>query len=177
MKKIAIVLALFLLVGIISAFAQNSFTVDLSKLPAVRNEGPLTPSPGGGAPYGFWKIDFPEGTFPANLPWAEYNRIRVVFKYFRSNGQEIRQGQSNCMVVIAYNPNGDLEGPPTSPGPNTPVKIFNVGGANGTIRVSSEAGAPITPLRQAPGAIVLQRQGNTAVATIELAELTFFKAE
>ena len=176
MKKIAIALVLCLAV-IGTAVAQDSFTVDLSKLPAVKNEGRLTPAPGGGNDYAFFKIDFPEGTFPEDLPWASYDRIRVIFKYFRSNGAEIRQGNSNCMVVVAYDPNGDLEGPPQSPGPNTPVKIFNVGGANGNVRVSSPAGAPIRPLTRAPGAILLQRQGNPSVATIELVELTFFKAQ
>jgi hypothetical protein len=181
MKKIAIVLVLFLLVGIVGVFAQDSFRVDISKLPGATPEGTvrstsMTPSKGGGAPYAYFKIDFPEGTFPADLPWANYNRIRVVFKYYRANGAEIRQGNGNAMVVIAYDPNGDLEGPPQSAGPNTPVKIFNVGGnQNAGGPVSSEGGSRITPLTRAPGAILLQRNGNSAVASIELVELTFFK--
>jgi hypothetical protein len=172
MKKFVIILALFLIVGAISVFAQDSFTVNLSQLPAVRNPEPIE------SPYGAFMIEFPEGIFPANLPWAQYNRIRVVFKYFRANGTtEVRQGNENAFVVLVYDPNGDVSGPPQGPGPNTPVKIFNVGGNNNaTGAVSSEGGAGITPLTKAPGAIMLQRQGpSTPVRYIELVELTFFK--
>ena len=186
MKKIAIVLVLCLLVvGI--AVAQDSVTVDISKLEGavpslsgdgtmvVRNQSRLTPSPGGGNDYAFWIQTLPEGTFPADAPWATYDKIRVKFRYYRANGNAIRQGNSNCMVVIMYDAAGDSEGPPQGPGPNTPVKIFNVGGANGNVRISSPAGAPIRPLTKAPGGIVMQRQGNSSIATIELEELTFFK--
>ena len=170
MKRIGIVLVLSLIV-VGAAVAQDSFTVDLSKLGEVRNSEPIA------TPYGAFMINFPEGTFPANLPWSQYNRIRVVFKYFRSNGNEIRQGNENAFVVLVYDPTGDIAGPPQGPGPNTPVKIFNVGGSNNRSgAVSSEAGAGITPLTRAPGAIMLQRQGEgSAVRFIELVELTFFK--
>ena len=186
MKKIAIALLLCLLV-VGMAVAQDSVTVDISKLPGavpslngdgtivVRNQNRLTPSPGGGNDYAFWIQALPEGTFPADAPWSTYDKIRVVFRYYRSNGNEIRQGNSNCMVVVMYDPAGDSEGPANGPGPNTPVKIFNVGGANGNVRVSSPAGSTIRPLTKAPGGIVMQRQGNGSVATIELVELTFFK--
>jgi len=170
MKKIAIALVLCLIV-IGTVAAQDSFTVDLSKLGEVRNPEPIT------TPYGAFTILFPEGTFPENLPWSTYNRIRVVFKYFRANGAEIRQGNENAFVVVVYDPKGDVAGPPQGPGPNTPVKIFNVGGSNNRSgAVSSPAGAGITPLTKAPGAIMLQRQGDgSAVRFIELVELTFFK--
>jgi len=186
MKKITIVLALFLIVGVIGAFAQDSFTVDLSKLanaqPSLNGDGTIvvrstaiSPSRGGGAAYGFYQVDFPAGTFPANLPWADYNRCRVVLRYYRSNGNEIRQGASQAGITIAYDRNGSFEENDTGPGPNTPVKFWNVGGANGNQRPSSEAGQSIRPLTRAPEAMWLQRQGNTSVATIELVELTFFK--
>ena len=126
MKKIAILIVLCLIV-VGAVAAQDSFTVDLSKLGEVRNPEPIN------SPYGAYTILFPEDTFPANLPWSQYNRIRVVYKYFRGNGNEIRQGNENAFVVLVYDPNGDVAGPPQGPGPNTPVKIFNVGGANGKI--------------------------------------------
>ncbi|MDR2964677.1 MAG: hypothetical protein LBU88_02760 [Treponema sp.] len=170
MKKFAIALVLCLIVTA-GVFAQDSFTVDLSKLGELKNSEPIN------TPYGMFVINFPEGTFPANLPWAQYNRIRVIFKYFRANGAEVRQGNENAFVVLVYDPNGDVAGPPQGPGPNTPVKIFNVGGSNNRSgAISSPAGAGITPLTQAPGAILLQRQGpDSPVRFIELVELTFFK--
>ena len=167
MKKAVIFLVLcFIVVG--GLFAQ-SFTVDLSKLPSVRNTEPITSS------YGFHKIDFPEGTFPEDLDWTRFNRVRVKFDYFRANGGVVRQGNSNAMVVFAYDPDGDMAGPPMGPGPNTPIKIFNVGGANGNIRVSSEAGAPIS-IERAPGCVLLQREGpDSPVRFIEVKEITFFR--
>jgi len=175
MKKITIILALFLLVGVISAFAQDSFTVNLSKLPVKSDK--ITPAKRGGSAYGFYKIVFPAGTFPANLPWDKYNRIRVVFKYYKADGTEIAQSNDQAMVVLLYDPDGKYEENDNGAGPNTPVKIFNVGGANGKEKVSSPAGAFIKPLTKAPGAILLQRQGKTSVAAIELIELTFFVAK
>jgi len=172
MKKITMVLALFLLVGVISAFAQDSFTVDLSKLPVKSDK--ITPAKRGGSAYGFYKINFPAGTFPASLPWNKYNKIRVVYKYYGKDGAELPQSNNKAMVVLLYDPEGKYEEKDNGPGPNTPVKIFNVGGANGSQKVSSPDGAPITPLTQAPGAILLQRQGSESVACIELIELTFF---
>ena len=167
MKKIAVALVLCLIVAG-GLFAQ-SFTVDLSKLPAVRNPEPID------SPYGLFKVNFPDGTFPADLDWRAFNRIRVVYQYFRANGAEIRQGNNNAMVVFAYDPEGDLAGPPQGPGPNTPIKIFNVGGANGSTRPSGEDGAPIS-IARAPGCILLQRQGpDSPVRFIELKEITFFR--
>jgi hypothetical protein len=172
MKKITMFLALFVLVGVIGAFAQNSFTVKLSGLPVKSDK--ITPAKRGGPGYGFYKIVFPAGTFPADLPWAKYNRIRVVFKYYKSDGTEIPQGNDKAMVVLLYDPDGKYEENDNGAGPNTPVKIFNVGGANGDVKVSSADGAFIKPLTKAPGAILLQRQGSSSVAAIELVELTFF---
>jgi hypothetical protein len=175
MKKITMILGFFLLVGVIGAFAQESFTVNLSKLPVKSDK--ITAARKGGDAYGFYKIVFPAGTFPADLPWAKYNRIKVVYKYYKKDGTEIAQGNDQAMVVLLYDPDGKYEENDNGPGPNTPVKIFNVGGANGKEKVSSPEGSFIKPLTKAPGAILLQRQGKTSVGTIELIELTFFTAK
>ena len=183
MKKIAIALVLCLIV-VGGLFAQDySFSVNIDRLKAqvpIRNEHPL----GSGryvarnTAYEWYFLEFPADTFPANLQWSRFNRVRVVLKYFRANGQEIRQGSNNAMVVFVYDPKGDHEGPPQTPGPNTPIKIFNVGGANGNFRPSGESGAVINPpLNRAPGGMTLQKQGpDSPVRFIELQEITFFEA-
>jgi hypothetical protein len=104
---------------------------------------------------------------PADV--TKFNRVSVNAKYFNEKGDEIAQGDGKVMVVLAYDPAGDLEGPEMGAGPNTPIKEFNVGGVSGT--VSTEKGVRVN-LKQAPGAILLQA-ADPAVKFIEIQSVVF----
>jgi len=98
-----------------------------------------------------------------------YSRVTIKCKYFNSDGEEIPQGDSQAMVVMAYDINGDLEGPEMGAGRNTPLKEFNIGGFSG--QVSTDRGTRII-LSQNPGGILFQCS-NASVKFIEVTEVTF----
>jgi hypothetical protein len=98
-----------------------------------------------------------------------FNRVTINAKYYNEKGDEIAQGDGKVMVVLVYDPAGDLEGPEMGPGKNTPIKEFNVGGFSGL--VSTDKGVRVN-LTQVPGAILLQA-ADASVKFIELTQVTF----
>jgi hypothetical protein len=135
------------------------FSVDLSTLPFVRNTDPIP------AQWGDFFIPLP----PIPVDVTQYSRITIRAKYFDAGGAEITQGDGNIMVVVIYDPEGDWRGPELGPGPNTPLKEFNVGGFSG--HVSSDRGVR-TRLARAPGGLLFQTS-NSDVKFIELTEFVF----
>jgi hypothetical protein len=163
MKKLAVTLTLFLIVmGSVSLFAQDRLTVDLKTLPLTKNATAFTKN------YDDLLITFP--AWPATVNWTSFDRIIVKVKYFDANNREIRQGDTKAMVTLVYDPNGDLRGPDMGAGPNTPLKVFNVGGTSSPISGNGSA----IRLTQAPGAILFQNS-DANVKFIEVQEITFFK--
>jgi len=164
MKKIGLIfLALFLVVGAVSLFAQDRLTVDLSTLPATKNDTPFAKN------YDDFLIRFP--AWPASINWANFNRVVVKAKYFNADGSERRQADGEAMVSLIYDLSGDIRGPDSGPGPNTPLKQFNVGGGSGSIH--RDAGSAVR-LTKAPEGILFQNS-NVNVKFIEVTEITFFK--
>jgi len=108
--------------------------------------------------------------FPADMPdITGYQRVTIKCKYFNGDGEEIMQGDSNAMVSLVYDLNGDLRGPAMGAGPNTPLKEFNVGGFSG--QVSTDRGMRVA-LSKNPAAILFQNS-NAGVKFIEVTEITF----
>jgi hypothetical protein len=149
--------------GSVSLFAQDRLTIDLKTLPLTRNATAFTKN---------WDdllIEFP--AWPASVNWTNFNRVVVKVKYFDADNKEIAQSDSRVQVVLIYDPKGDIRGPENGPGPNTPLKVQNVGG--GSSSISRDTGTALR-LTQAPGAILFQNN-TTAVRFIEVTEITFFK--
>jgi len=147
-----------------SVFAQDRLTVDLKTLPMTRNATAFTKD---------WEdflVEFP--AFPATINWNNFNRVIVKTKYFDASNKEIQQSDSKVMVTLIYDPKGDIRGPDMGPGPNTPLKVFNVGGYSSSI--SKDSGSPLR-LTKAPGAILLQNNPGSGVKFIEIEEITFFR--
>jgi hypothetical protein len=164
MKKLVVFSVLFFLVmGGIGLFAQDRLTVDLSTLPATKNANAFTKN------YDDFLITFP--AWPSNINWSNFNRIIVKVKYFGANGNEIRQADGQAMVVLIYDPAGDIRGPEMGAGPNTPLKEFNLGGGSSSLH--RDAGGRLN-INKAPGAILFQNS-NVNVRFIEVQEITFFR--
>jgi len=170
MKKIAFILAVlivFVFAGCASsgggASGSNAapFIVDLSTLPLVKNTKPFTRD---------WEdllIIIPRYD---NFDITQYSRVTITAKYYNAANEEIVQGDSNCMVTLILDPDGDIRGPQDGPGPNTPVKEFNVGGFSGMIH--SDRGVRIN-LKERPGAVLFQNNAGSDVKFIELTSLVF----
>ena len=151
--------------GGLSLFAQDRYTVPLNTLPATRNAEPFTKR------FDDFLIRFP--AFPANINWSNFDRVIVRARYFNAAGNEIRQQDDRAMVVLIYDPAGDIRGPEMGPGPNTPLKQFNIGGGSGSVH--RDGGSAIR-LDKAPGAILFQNS-HADVRFIEVDEITFFKRQ
>jgi len=108
----------------------------------------------------------PESSLPKNL--SDYQRLTVTCKYYKADGEEIPQSDSIAMVVVIYDPSGDIRGPAMGPGANTPVKEMNVGGFSGLIQ--KDRGIRVT-FAKAPGAIMFQNNPGTPCAFIELTSM------
>jgi len=189
MKKISVILAVLAILALAGCASSgggggggesastgaSSYSVDLSRLRvvtlgagdavgeptglSVRNSNPFTKN-----------YDDLFILFPSDMPDVTgYSRITINCKYFNADGGEINQGDSNAMVVLVYDINGDKRGPEMGAGPNTPLKEFNVGGFSG--QVSTPRGVRVN-LRQNPGAILFQNS-NVGVKFIEVTEITF----
>jgi hypothetical protein len=173
MKKIALVLVILLAataVAFAGGGAQKSsgggdgappYNVDLSLLPTVKNTVAMTKA---------WEdfiIVFPE--FPGFDP-SKYSRISIFAKIYDADGNEMPGADSKVMVSLIYDINGDIRGPEMGPGPNTPLKEFNVTGFSGL--VSTDKGVRVRLSKQ-PGAINFQINPNSGVAFIEMTQLTF----
>jgi len=139
--------------------------VDLSKLPHTINPEEFEKN------WDDFMIVFPP--WPNNIDWAFLNRIRVQIRYYWDDMEEIAPADTNAMVSLIYDLNGDIRGPADGPGPNTPLKHFNLMGPSGTIH--SEGGARLF-LDKAPSAILFQNS-HERVSFIEVTEITFFRAE
>ena len=170
MKKIAFLLAVLIVFSFAGCTSTGGgggggsnaapYIVDLSTLPLVKNTRPFTRA---------WEdllIILPK--FPVNV--TQYSRVTITAKYYNSRNAEIPQGDSNCMVTLILDPDGDIRGPEMGPGPNTPVKEMNVGGFSGMIH--TDRGVRVN-LKQAPGAVLFQNNSGSDVAFIELTGLIF----
>jgi hypothetical protein len=151
--------------GNVNAGKIDKIEVNLSTLPLTINaqEFPNT--------WADLAIKFPK--WPDNIDWAYLNRIRVNVKYYYDDMDEIEQQDGMAMVSLIYDVDDDWRGPEMGPGPNTPLKQFNLGGGSGNIH--TEEGSRLF-LDKAPGMILFQNS-NVNVAYIEVTEITFFRAE
>jgi hypothetical protein len=124
---------------------------------AVRNVEPLEQQYDGVV---FILPEFPDIT--------KYQRVTVKAKYFNAAGAELRTGNGGAMIVIAYDPEGDLEGPEMGAGPNTPLKEFSFGN---TSLSHTDRGARVKLIKN-PGAVLIQAT-IPDVKFFELTEVTF----
>jgi len=137
-------------------------TVDLSLLAEVRNPVAFTQR------WDDFLIVFPEGMFDG-VDFRAFQRVTITANYFDIDGNQLDHGDDLVMVTLIYDPLGDLRGPPDGPGPNTPLKQFNVGGPFGSIH--TERGS-IMRLTRTPGAVLFQNS-QLHVRYIEVTEITF----
>jgi len=100
---------------------------------------------------------------------TKYTRITINAQYFDAKGVEIPQSDGKAMVVLIYDPAGDLKGPEMGPGKNTPLKEFNLGGFSGM--VNTDKGSRVN-LSKAPGALLIQCSDDK-VKFIEVTQITF----
>ena len=128
--------------------------------------------------------------FPEDINWAGFNRARVRVRYYYDDFVTFEPRNSAVMVSLIYDPDGDWRGPAEGPGPNTPLKAFNLtdgrrpgeedaeedeipfGSRDGASGLSSERGAFMF-LEKAPS-IILFQNADSNVAYIEVTEITFF---
>ena len=137
-----------------------------STLPGVKNEAPLTKA---------WSdvlIFLPESVLPSDL--SKYTRLTITAKYYDAAGNEIRQQNKQCMVSVIYDLKSNIRGPAETPGPNTPVKVFDVGGSDG--RIHRDDGIKIT-FKKTPQAVLFQNCENSKVAFIEMTSMVFHNGE
>ena len=187
MKKISVILAVLAILALAGCASSGGggggaagggaapYSVDLSKLRAVAiGAGDVVGEPTGLSVRN--KDAFAKNyddlmiLFPSDMPDVTgYARITIKCKYFNADGGEIAQGDSNAMVSLVYDINGDKRGPEMGAGPNTPLKEFNVGGFSG--QVSTDRGVRVN-LSQNPGAILFQNS-NTNVKFIEVTDIIF----
>jgi len=177
MKKLSVVFAAFVAAAVIGfagcagtprqppvELATEPFTVDLSTLPLVRNEAPFTRQ---------WDdliIPFPEGTFDG-IDLRAFQRLTVRADYFDADGNFIEPDNDFVMVVLVYDLSRNFGDSPDGmmPGPNSPVRQMNLGGAWGSIH--TERGSLIRVTR-APEAIVFHNS-SMHVRYVEVTEITF----
>jgi len=193
MKKLGIVLAIVTALALVGCGSTGGggggraaaggggggapFVVDLSTLKTATVDG----TPTGGTvrnPQPFTKNYDDLMILFSDLPdVTQYQRITIRCKYFNEAGEEIAQGDSNAMVSLIYDLSADIRGPDMGPGPNTPLKEFNVGGFSGA--VSTDRGVRVR-LTKAPVAILFQNS-NVGVKFIEASAIVFhngdFKSE
>lgn len=172
MKKLGIIFAILVAISFVGCASGGGgaaagggaepFIVDLSTLPLVRNTAPLTRD---------WDdvfIALPAASIPSDM--SQYTRVTITADYFTADGTQITPGDGQVMVTLIYDPDGDWRGPAQGPGPNTPLKEFNVGGFSGM--VNRDRGVRVS-LRQPPGGVLLQNNSGSSVAFIELTGLIF----
>jgi len=201
MKKLGAVLAILAIVALVGCGSGTAggaaksgggggagpFKVDLSKLstmdipsgsrvederaknktiPGVKNKAPLTKA------WGDVLILLPKEALPTDF--SKYTRFTLTCKYFDASGAEIDQSDSNAIVSMIYDINGDVRGPSQGPGANTPVKEFNVGGFSGMIH--KDRGVRVT-FSQPPQAVLFQNNSGSKVAFIELTSMVFHNGD
>jgi hypothetical protein len=139
-------------------------------------------------PWADFAIYLPE--FPEDINWMGFNRVRVRTRYYYDDFIEFDPANSKVMVSLIYDPEGDWRGPAEGPGPNTPLKAFNLtngrrpgeedfeedeipyGSRDGASGISSERGSFVF-LEKAPS-IILFQNADAEVAYAEVTEITFF---
>jgi hypothetical protein len=180
-KLVAVLLVFFIVMGSVSLMAQAKprLEVDLKTLTKVSIASDKVGDPiRGGNPLrnnepfskNYDDLMFLIPAMP-NVDWTAFDRVILKVKYFNEAGVEMPQADTRAMATIIYDPKGDLRGGSgEGPGPNNPLKTYNVGGYSTNI---SGNGAPIK-MNKAPGAILLQNS-SADVKFIEIEELTFFK--
>jgi len=137
------------------------FTIDFDGLGlATRNPVAL------GGQWADFLIALPE--FPG-VDFNDFSRVTIRALAFDVDGQPLPPADSMIMVTIIYDMGGDIRGPAEGPGPNTPLKEFNVGGGMGSVHTNR--GARLT-LNRAPGGMLFQN-ANAMVRYIEVQEVTF----
>jgi hypothetical protein len=117
-------------------------------------------------------IFLPASSVPSDF--SKYTRVTITCRYFNAAGDELPQADSMCMVVVAYDAKGDIRGPAMAPGPNTPVKEFNVGGFSGLIQ--KDKGIR-TSFSKPPQAVLFQNNSGSPVAFIEMTGLIFHNGD
>jgi len=136
------------------------FTVDFEALGLPIRSGPLA---------GNWAdflIPFPEFE---GVDFNDFGRVTIRAVAINEEGNVMPPADSMIMVTLIYDLGGDIRGPAEGPGPNTPLKQFNVGGPMGTVH--GNRGVALN-LNRAPGGILFQN-ANAAVQYIEVLEVTF----
>jgi len=177
MKKISIVLAVFITLALASGCASSGggsssgnnaksdsanlkpYVVDLKTLPLLKNEKPFK------GIYDYLIINFPE--FPVDV--TKYTRATITCKYFDEKGVEMEQHDTRALVIIVYDAASKDWGQPMGPSANAPLKEMNVGGYSGL--VNTDKGTRLR-LTKAPGSIIFQNC-DESVKYIELTSLIF----
>jgi len=108
-----------------------------------------------------------------SLHVQDTSRVTITAKCYGKNGVLLPPTDSQIMVTLIYDPKGDIKGPSMLPGPNTPVKEFNLGGFSGMIH--KDRGVRVD-LIQAPKAILFNNTWSE-VAYIELTGLIFHNGD
>jgi len=138
------------------------YVVDLKLLPLVRNEKPFTKPT--------WEDHFIAIPPLPNFDYTKYTRVTITVKFYDASGNEIPPSDSMSIVTMINDVKGDWRGPQAEPGPNTPLKEFNVGGYSGL--VNRDRGVRIR-LTQQPGAVLFERNPGAPQAYTELTGLIF----
>jgi hypothetical protein len=156
--------------GAASGGSSEPYVVDLSTLTVVALDG----TPIGGTvknPNPFTKtyddllILF--APFPADLDWSSHAWLTTKVICYDGNGEELTPANGNAMVSLIYDIKGNIRGPDMGPGPNTPLKEFNLG----VSPVSNDKGAK-SRLTKAPQAILYQNSDGK-VKYIEVTSIVF----
>jgi len=171
MRKFAVVLSV-LVVGAAAGFVgcgtgqparptAEPFTIDFAALGIqTRNEEAFTQR------WDDFFIRLPEF---ADVDFTAFSRVTIRVDYFDIDGNPIEHADDLAMVTLIYDPAGDWRGPDDGPGPNTPLKQFNIGGDWGSIHTYRGS---IMRLTRAPGGILFQNS-QLHVRYIEVVEVTF----
>jgi len=112
-------------------------------------------------------IQFPDEIHDTNF--RNFSRVTIRANAFNADGELLPAGDDMMMVTVILDMSGDIRGPEGGPGPNTPLKEFNVGGSMGTVH--TRRGTPLR-LTRAPEGILFQNS-NAIVRYIEVTEITF----
>lgn len=168
MKKLSVIIAIIAALAVIGCASSGGggggsdappYSVDLSAFPLVKNTEPLTQD---------WEDFLITPVFDKDV--SAYSRVTIRTKFYRADGSEITQADGQVMVSFILDLEGDWRGPAMGPGPNTPLKEFNVGGFSSLLH--GDKGIRVR-LSRNPGGILFQRNPASPVAFIELTELVF----
>jgi len=146
--------------------AETTLKGKYTTIPGVKNKQPLTKA------WGDVMVLLPKEDLPSDF--SKYTRCTITCKYYDASGAEIEQGDSNAIVSLVYDINGDIRGSDMGPGANTPVKEFNVGGLSGMIH--KDRGVRVTFI-EAPQAVLFQNYDGSKVAFIEMTSLVFHNGD